>query len=137
MGLFDSQGFYESFTPASYGAERSALNPLIWGTLNEQMSGRPQTADWQNRSAGLQANRQQWKDSSRQAGMDFGARGLGDSGWQGQRQGQLLGQRAAGEADIMASFWNNILERQMQATGTGANYLAGARAGSGTYRQKG
>ena len=137
MGLFDSQGFYESFTPPPYTAERSALNPLIISQLNQAASGKPTVADWQNRSAGLRAVEQQHKDASRFAGMDFGARGLGESGWQGQRQGQLLGQRAGAQADVFNQFFQNILARQMEATGMQSDYLAGARAGSGTITQRG
>jgi hypothetical protein len=37
----------------------------------------------------------------------------------------------------MTNFWNNILARQMQAAGEAGNYLAAARAGSGTYTTKG
>ena len=138
MGLFDSQSdLYESFTPPDYSMERGTLNPMIWGTLAQHMRGEPTAADWQNRRAGLRSVQQQWRDASQVAGMDFGARGLGDSGWQSQRQGQLLGGRAASEADVMNQFFQNILARQQQATAQSANQLAGARAGSGTYTFKG
>jgi hypothetical protein len=136
MGLFDAGGFYESFTPPSYGAERNALNPMIWDMLGKQMSGEPTPADWHNRSANLNAVRQQWLDANRATGTDYGSRGLGDSGWLKQAEGRLLGQRAGMESQVLADFWNNILARQMQATGQTGNYLAGARAGSGTYTQR-
>lgn len=140
MGLWDSQSvkgqMYESFTPEAYNYERNALNPMIWGTLAQQMKGEPTIADWQNRNAGMRAIQQQYRDTSQAAGMDFGARGLGDSGWQSQRQGQLLGGRAGSEANVMNQFFQNILARQMQATGQAGGYLAGARAGSGTYTTK-
>ncbi len=140
MGLFDSKSIagemYESFTPADYTAELSALNPMIWNQLNADMSGQPSLADWQNRSAGLRSVQQQYRDAQQLAGMDFGARGLGDSGWQSQRQGQLLGERASSQADVISQFFQTILDRQTGATATAADYLACAQAGSGTYTVK-
>lgn len=130
-------GFSNTFTPAPFNFERGALNPAIWGSLNRQMTGQPTPADWRNRVAGQQAVRQRWLDNRRFAGLDFGARGLGDSGFQLKRQGQLLNQRAAGEADVNNQFFQNILARRLQATGQTAQLLAGARAGSGTFRTEG
>lgn len=136
MGLFDSQGFYESFTPPAYTMERNALNPMMWGQLNQQMTGKPTAADWQMRNANMAGIGQGYRDSLNLAKSDFAGRGVFDSGWMAGKQGQLLNQRAGQEADAVSQFWNNIMMRQMQAQGTTSNVLAGARAGSGTYTQR-
>ena len=137
MGLFDAQGLYETFTPPAYTAERNALTPLILQQLNQQLAGMPTTADFRAQRGGLQSVQQQFLDASNQIGLNFGARGLGDSGFQARAQGGLLGQRAQAEADIRNQFFQNIFARQKEAAAQSSQFLVGQRAGSGTITQRG
>lgn len=137
MTAFGGSDPYQSFTPPSYDYERNTINPMMWGQLGGQMAGQPSQADVQMRTALMKSISQNYKDSLNMAGSDYAGRGVFDSGWMGQKQGQLLGQRAQMESEATNQMWQNILARQMAAQGMTSNYLAGARAGSGTYTQRG
>ncbi len=128
---------YASFEPPKYGNVRGKLNPMMWGQLNAQMSGEPTAADWAARVAGMQGIGQGFKDTLNFAKSDYAGRGVFDSGWMGQEHGRLLNQKAGQEAGLVNQFWNNIMMRQMQATGMAGNVIAGARAGSGRYTWEG
>ncbi len=137
MGLFDAQGFFESFTPQPLTEERNFLTPLVLGQLNQQLAGRPSQADFNRQRSGLASVQQQFLDASNLTGLNFGARGLGQSGFQAKAQGALLGQRAGAQAGVRNQFFQDILARQLQAQQQASQFLAGQRAGSGTITQRG
>ena len=125
-----------SYSPLPYTAEKGAINPTLWAFLNKQMEGKPQDEDWQGLGAANAQIQQNYKDALQSAGTNFAGRGVFDSGWMQQRKGGLLSQRAGQESGANANMWQNILGRQLQAQNMTQQLLAGARAGSGTYKTK-
>ena len=139
MGFFNQGGggFYESFTPPKYDFERGMINPQLWGWMQQGMKGKPQAEDWQWLTGINQTIGQNYEDAWKQWRGNYAGRGVLDSGWTGQKQAGLLGQRAGQESEALAQMYQNIMARKLQAQQLTGGYLGQARAGSGTYTMKG
>jgi len=123
-----------SFKPLGYGTERGAINPMMWGQLQEALKGKPTPEDWNWYTSMMGNIGQNYTNALNATKANFAGRGIYDSGWMNQRSNAFASDRASQESAALAQIYQNAIARQLEAQNLTGQYLAGARAGSGTYK---
>jgi len=124
------------FRPLPYDTEKGVLNPMTMENLKRGLDPNPTKGEAGAHQSLQEQVRQNYKSSLMNTGSNMAGRGVFDSGWMGQKKAGLLGDRAANEASATGQLWQGIANRRKTSADLAQQFLAQARAGSGTYSQK-